>query len=173
MANKIQDANQAATALESYFMRRVLSEVKTSEDSLLGGGFAGGMFKEMFDEAIADSMSAAGGIGIGQTVAKQLDPAAAVKSKHAAPAPAAAAAPESPKTAPVPETHSVRPHAPQPIDLHPHTSALRPETTDTAAPVPPETAPVRPGNVTIRRAYQSASEPPSSLSIQGRTTNGR
>lgn len=164
MANKIQDTNQAATALESYFMRRVLSEVKTSEDSLLGGGFAGGMFKEMFDEAIADSMSAAGGIGIGQTVAKQLDPTAAVKSKHAAPAPS-----EPPK----PETPSVRPHAAPLGPLHPHTSALRPETTDTAAPVPPETAPVRPGNVTIRRAYQSAGEPPSSLSIRGRTTDGR
>jgi Rod binding domain-containing protein len=168
MASRIQDANQAATALESYFLRRVLSEVRTSEDGLLGGGFAGGMFKEMFDEAIADSMSAAGGIGIGQTVAKQLDPAAAVKSKHAAPA-------EPPK--PAPETPSVRPHAAPLGPLHPHISTLRPETTDTrpdaAAPVPPETTPVRPGNVTIRRAYQSASQPPSSLPAGGRTTDGR
>src|SRR5215468_4681818 len=123
MASRIQDANQAATALESYFLRRVLSEVKTSEEGLLGGGFAGGMFKEMFDEAIADSMSAAGGIGIGQTVAKQLDPAAAAKSKHAA------AAPEPAKAAP--ETHSIRPHAAPIGPLHPTTSALRPETSDT------------------------------------------
>lgn len=169
MANRIQDANQAASALESYFLRRVLSEVRTSEDGLLGGGFAGGMFKEMFDEAIADSMSAAGGIGIGQTVAKQLDPTAAVKSK---------AKPEPPAEPP-----SVRPH-PQPVaPLHPQTSALRPETADTrpdAATVRPDTpivrpdiAPIQPGSVSIRRAYQSANEPPSSLPIRGRTTDGR
>jgi len=153
VASRIQDANQAATALESYFLRRVLSEVRASEDGLLGGGFAGGMFKEMFDEAIADSMSAAGGIGIGQTVAKQLDPAAAAKSK--APAP--------------PETHSVRPHA-QPLGpIQPHVAALRPETADSRTDTPP----IQPGGVTIRRAYQSAGEPPSSLPIRGRTTDGR
>src|SRR5215468_3382215 len=156
MASRIQDANQAATALESYFLRRVLSEVKTSEEGLLGGGFAGGMFKEMFDEAIADSMSAAGGIGIGQTVAQQLDPAAAAKSKHPAPAT---------------EAPSVRSHA-QPLDLHTHTAALRPETADSRVDTPA----VQPASVAIRRAYQSAqsaSEAPSSLSIRGRTTDGR
>jgi Rod binding domain-containing protein len=172
VANRIQDAKGAANALESYFLRRVLSEVKTSEEGLLGGGFAGGMFKEMFDEAIADSMSAAGGIGIGQTVAKQLDPAAAVKSKHAA-----APEPVAPKAAP--ETHSIRPHG---VALHP-TSSLRPETADTRPDAPtvrpdtpivrPDTAPIQPGSVTIRRAYQSAQEPPSSLPNRGRTTDGR
>jgi len=167
VASRIQDANQAASALESYFLRRVLSEVRTSEDGLLGGGFAAGMFKEMFDEAIADSMSAAGGIGIGQTVAKQLDPAATAKSKTPPPA----------------QTHNVRPH-PQPVGpVHPHTSALRPETADTRPDTPtvrpdspivrPDTAPIQPGSVTIRRAYQSADEPPSSLPIRGRTTDGR
>ena len=154
MASRIQDANQAATALESYFLRRVLSEVRASEDGLLGGGFAGGMFKEMFDEAIADSMSAAGGIGIGQTVAKQLDPAAAAKPKHAA-------APEAPKS--TLEAHS------QPLHAQSHVAALRPETADSRTDTPP----IQPGSVTIRRAYQSASGPPSSLPIRGRTTDGR
>jgi Rod binding domain-containing protein len=160
VANRIQDANQAATALESYFLRRVLSEVRSSEEGLLGGGFAGGMFKEMFDEAVADSMSAAGGVGIGQVVAKQLDPAGAAKTQHASTPPPHTVATPASQTRPA--TVTAAPTV---------TATSTPTVTDTATATP--TA-LRPANVTIRRAYStSATEPPSSLPIPGRTTDGR
>src|SRR5262249_53790169 len=78
MASRTGDVKQAATALEAYFLRRVLAEVHTNENSLTNGGFAGDTFKEMFDEAIADKMSQAGGIGLAKVLARQLDPKAAV-----------------------------------------------------------------------------------------------
>ncbi len=71
---RVADTAQAAQALESYFLRRVLSEVRSPDQGLLDGGFAGGMFKEMLDESLADSMAAAGGIGVGKAVERQLEP---------------------------------------------------------------------------------------------------
>src|SRR5438046_1707462 len=69
-----QGADQSrdpAVGLEAYFLRQVLAEVNKSADGLFGGGFAGGTFSEMLNEALADSITSSGGIGI----AKQLDPA--------------------------------------------------------------------------------------------------
>src|SRR5882672_3789236 len=85
--SRIADVKQAATALEAYFLRRVLAEVRTSENSLASGGLAGDMFKEMFDEAVADKMAAAGGVGLAKVISRQLDPSGA----KAKPAPAASA----------------------------------------------------------------------------------
>jgi murein DD-endopeptidase MepM/ murein hydrolase activator NlpD len=67
------DADTAATQLEAYFLRRMLSEMTSTESSeLLGGGFAGQMFQEMLDEALADSMAEAGGLGIADIVAADM-----------------------------------------------------------------------------------------------------
>jgi Rod binding domain-containing protein len=79
---KVDGAAQAAQSLESYFLRRVLSEVRSTEDSSMDGGFAGGMFKEMLDESLADAMSKAGGVGIASVVQHQLEPAAASGKAH-------------------------------------------------------------------------------------------
>ncbi len=68
---KIKDAEGAAAAFEAYFMRRVLAEVKGG-DAMTGGGFAGGMFKEMMDEALADAMAAGGGVGLADAVERQI-----------------------------------------------------------------------------------------------------
>jgi Rod binding domain-containing protein len=62
----------AAAAFEAYFLRRVLSEVKGTE-GLGGGGFAGGVFKDMLDDALADAMSDAGGVGLAEMVAAELE----------------------------------------------------------------------------------------------------
>jgi Rod binding domain-containing protein len=70
--SKIDDAASAASAMEAYFLRRILAEVKSGE-GLAGGGFAGDTFKEMMDEALADAMSDAGGVGLAQTIANELE----------------------------------------------------------------------------------------------------
>jgi murein DD-endopeptidase MepM/ murein hydrolase activator NlpD len=66
-----KDATAAAQQLEAYFLRRVLSEVKTS------GGMAKGVgadtFQDMFNEALADKMSEAGGVGLSKQIAEQLE----------------------------------------------------------------------------------------------------
>ena len=140
--SKIQDAGQAATALEAYFLRRVLSEVRSSEEGLLGGGFAGGMFKEMFDEAVADAMSAAGGVGVADVISKQLDPnGAAASAKHGKTAGGKShghAAATSSVAAPAARSAAV--------GTRPETTPVRPETT----PVRPDATPVRPDATTVR-----------------------
>jgi murein DD-endopeptidase MepM/ murein hydrolase activator NlpD len=69
---KVDDpAAQAAKQLEAFFLRRLLAEARP-EGGMLDGGFAGDTFKQMLDEAIADKMSAAGGLGMAQMFAHQL-----------------------------------------------------------------------------------------------------
>jgi murein DD-endopeptidase MepM/ murein hydrolase activator NlpD len=62
----------AAKQLEAFFLRRLLAEARPQGAGGIDGGFAGDTFKQMLDEAIADKMSAAGGIGMSQMFAKQL-----------------------------------------------------------------------------------------------------
>ena len=76
-ATKTDGAHTAAKQLEAFFLRRMLAEARPSGGGSggagsLDGGFAGDTFKQMFDEAIADKMSAAGGIGMAEMMAKQL-----------------------------------------------------------------------------------------------------
>lgn len=66
------DAKLAAKQLEAFFLRQLLAESRP-KGGTLDGGFAGDTFKQMLDEAIADKMSAAGGIGLSQLFAQQLD----------------------------------------------------------------------------------------------------
>lgn len=70
--NKVEDAGAAASAMEAYFLRRILAEVKSGQ-SLGGGGFAADTFKEMMDDALAQAMSDAGGVGLAEMVAKELE----------------------------------------------------------------------------------------------------
>jgi murein DD-endopeptidase MepM/ murein hydrolase activator NlpD len=62
----------AAKQLEAFFLRRMLAEARPQSSGGVDGGFAGDTFKQMFDEAIADKMSAAGGVGMAKMFAKQL-----------------------------------------------------------------------------------------------------
>ena len=65
------DVKVAAQQLEAFFLRQLLAETKTS-GSTIDGGFAGDTFKQMLNEAVADKMSAAGGIGLSKMFAKQM-----------------------------------------------------------------------------------------------------
>jgi murein DD-endopeptidase MepM/ murein hydrolase activator NlpD len=66
------NAHVAAKQLEAFFLRHLLAESRPQGGGMLDGGFAGDTFKQMLDEAIADKMTAAGGIGMTAMFAKQL-----------------------------------------------------------------------------------------------------
>lgn len=65
------DAQTAGAQLEAFFLRQLLSETRP-QGGMLDGGFAGDTFKQMLDEALADKMTAAGGIGLAKMFAGQL-----------------------------------------------------------------------------------------------------
>ena len=66
------NAKVAGKQLEAFFLRQLLAESRPQGGGMLDGGFAGDTFKQMLDEAIADKMSASGGIGMAQMFAHQL-----------------------------------------------------------------------------------------------------
>lgn len=70
MQAKPADAEVAAKQLEAFFLRRLLSEARPA--SSIDGGFAGETFAEMLNEAIADKMAGAGGVGMAGMFATQL-----------------------------------------------------------------------------------------------------
>jgi murein DD-endopeptidase MepM/ murein hydrolase activator NlpD len=97
------DARVAARQLEAFFLRQLLAETRPKGGGALDGGFAGDTFKQMLDEAIADKMTAAGGIGMTQMFAAQLDRSGEV-----------AAAPTSPSPLPEGVPHFILPVAGRP-----------------------------------------------------------
>lgn len=70
--NKPDGAAQAARQLEAFFLRRLLAEARPQGAGMLDGGFAGDTFKQMLDEAVADKMSEAGGLGMAKMFEGQL-----------------------------------------------------------------------------------------------------
>jgi murein DD-endopeptidase MepM/ murein hydrolase activator NlpD len=66
---KEDPAKAAGKQLEAFFLRQLLSEARPQSAD---GGFAGDTFKQMFDEAVADKMASAGGIGLADVFSKQL-----------------------------------------------------------------------------------------------------
>jgi murein DD-endopeptidase MepM/ murein hydrolase activator NlpD len=80
---KEDPAKTAGKQLEAFFLRQLLSEASqgTSSDS----GFAGDTFKQMFNEAIADKMASAGGIGLADVFSKQLAKQAGGNSAQTSP----------------------------------------------------------------------------------------
>jgi murein DD-endopeptidase MepM/ murein hydrolase activator NlpD len=73
VAPKSEDAaTKAAKQLEAFFLRRLLAEARPQGGGLVDGGFAGDTFKQMLDEAVADKVAAAGGLGMASMFAAQL-----------------------------------------------------------------------------------------------------
>ncbi|MCW5804106.1 MAG: M23 family metallopeptidase [Deltaproteobacteria bacterium] len=71
----------AAKQLEAFFLRRLLAEARPQGGGGIDGGFAGDTFKQMLDEAVADKMAAAGGVGLAGMFAKQLGGKGAVQAQ--------------------------------------------------------------------------------------------
>lgn len=87
-------AQDAGKQLEAFFVRRMLSEMrKTVGEGMLSGGYAGKMFQDMLDEAMATNVSKSGGLGIAEVMSAELDPngAEATSSTQAEAAPSAQA----------------------------------------------------------------------------------
>ncbi len=76
------DAHVAAKQLEAMFLRQLLTAAQPEGSS--DGGFAGDTFKQMFNEAIADKMSGAGGMGLSELFAAQLTKSGGGASAQAA-----------------------------------------------------------------------------------------
>jgi murein DD-endopeptidase MepM/ murein hydrolase activator NlpD len=94
-------AQVAAKQLEAFFLRQLLAEARPQGGGMLDGGFAGDTFKQMLDEAIADKMTAAGGVGLTTMFAKQLGGTGEVARPAAPPiANAPPTTPASPVAAP-------------------------------------------------------------------------
>lgn len=109
-ATQQADTQKAAKQLEAFFLRRLLAEARP-QGGMLDGGFAGDTFKQMLDEAIADKMSSAGGIGMATMFEKQLGDGTGTKASLAQVAPLSPHNP--PMGLPMPRTEV--PHIP-PID---------------------------------------------------------
>jgi len=84
-ADQAKNVQLAAKQLEAFFLRTMLAESRPKGGGALDGGFAGDTFKQMLDEAIADKMTAAGGIGMTKMFATQLGKADEVAAPAAAP----------------------------------------------------------------------------------------
>lgn len=72
------DAKTAAKQLEAFFVRQFLAEARPHGGGMIDGGFAGDTFKQMLDEAVADKLAGAGGLGMADMFAKQLGPKDAI-----------------------------------------------------------------------------------------------
>jgi murein DD-endopeptidase MepM/ murein hydrolase activator NlpD len=98
---KVDDpATQAAKQLEAFFLRRLLAEARPEGGNGIDGGFAGDTFKQMLDEAVADKMSAAGGIGMAAMFAHQLGGKGAAPAAPIQPTGMAVLHPSVPATGP-------------------------------------------------------------------------
>lgn len=71
-----EQAKTAAKQLEAFFLRQLLAEARPQGGGGIDSGFAGDTFKQMLDEALADKMSSAGGLGMASMFEKQLGNAA-------------------------------------------------------------------------------------------------
>ena len=89
------NAKVAAKQLEAFFLRQLLAETRPQGGGMVDGGFAGDTFKQMLDEAIADKMTAAGGVGMAPMFARQLAKAGGA-AEAAAPAHAMSTGPAGP-----------------------------------------------------------------------------
>lgn len=68
-----EQAKTAAKQLEAFFLRQLLAEARPQGGGGIDGGFAGDTFKQMLDDALADKMSNAGGLGMATMFESQLD----------------------------------------------------------------------------------------------------
>lgn len=82
---KAHQVQTAAKQLEAFFLRRLLAEARP-QGGMLDGGFAGDTFKQMLDEAIADKMTAAGGVGMAQLFSRALSPSVTAPATPSLPA---------------------------------------------------------------------------------------
>lgn len=82
--SQADQAKTAAKQLEAFFLRQLLTEARPQGGGI-DGGFAGDTFKQMLDEALADKMSGAGGLGMATMFESTLDASAKTGSMMGSP----------------------------------------------------------------------------------------
>lgn len=65
----------AAKQLESLWISHMLKEARSQSSGGLDNSFAGRMFHDMLDEALADHMAESGAFGLGEKIIQQMHPA--------------------------------------------------------------------------------------------------
>lgn len=81
--SQAEQAKTAAKQLEAFFLRQLLAEARPQGGGGIDGGFAGDTFKQMLDEALADKMSGAGGLGMATLFESHLDGSAKIAATSA------------------------------------------------------------------------------------------
>lgn len=97
-----EQAKTAAKQLEAFFLRQLLAEARPQGGGGIDGGFAGDTFKQMLDEALADKMSGAGGLGMANMFESTLDGSAKLGPMGMANITTSAMTPR-PELAPIPD----------------------------------------------------------------------
>ena len=72
---ELHDGKDAASELEAYVLRRMMAEMRPA-GGWAGGGVGAETFSGMFEEAIADQLAKAGGIGLGEQLRRSMAPPA-------------------------------------------------------------------------------------------------
>lgn len=98
--SQAEQAKTAAKQLEAFFLRQLLAEARPQGAGGIDGGFAGDTFKQMLDEALADKMSAAGGLGMATMFQSTLDGSAQQGNTTSL---TTSAMPPRPELAPIPD----------------------------------------------------------------------
>ena len=84
----LRDLKKACEQFEAIFAKQLLSEMRKGENDPLTKAPGGEIYKDMMDQAIADSMAHQGALGIGKILYKQFEKAvSAGSSSGLAPAP--------------------------------------------------------------------------------------
>lgn len=65
----------AAKQFESLWICHMLKEARGQGKGGLDNSFAGHMFRDMLDEALADHMAESGAFGLGEKIIQQMNPA--------------------------------------------------------------------------------------------------
>lgn len=73
-SQSLEGLKEAAAAFEAFFLQQILQTMRKTvpKGGLIDLGFAGETYTGMLDEALADEMAKAGGIGLGKLLIDQL-----------------------------------------------------------------------------------------------------
>lgn len=75
-ADNAEKLKRVSEQFEAVFVRQILKEMRDSvlKSTLFGDGMAGQTFQEMYDDHLAESITKAGGLGLGKVLYESLVP---------------------------------------------------------------------------------------------------
>lgn len=171
---------RAATEFEGLLLKQLTAALNPSEDnedSLFGDSNGNGMYQQMFSEQLAQAMASSGGVGLAETLIRQVKAVTEARENNAArravevarnirgvaatDAPTAPAAHPANREADVLAHPAAFPTSPVQMPAHPAAAALATGTTGTAPPrVQGNQTPLPPRSTNAAATNLSASAPP-------------